>query len=169
MKSFITSQFNYCPIVSMCHIINNKVNHIRERALRVVYQDFQSSFPALLVKDNSFTIHQKNLQLLAIAIFKLKMNISSEIINENFDFSKKSAYELRCCAACLDYLVYIHFMHFGIESIANIAAKIWNKIPNKIKEASSLTVFKNKIKKWIPQGCPSRLCKTYVRQQVGFI
>ena len=93
MKSFINSQFNYCPIFWMCHSrsLNNKVNLIRERALRIVYQDFQSSFSALLVKGNSFTI--KNLQLLAIDIFKVKMNISPEIMNKIFDFSKNYAYD----------------------------------------------------------------------------
>ena len=61
MESFITSQFNYCSIVWMCHSrsLNNKVNRIHESALHIVYQGFQSSFSALLVKDNSFTIHQK--------------------------------------------------------------------------------------------------------------
>ena len=168
MKSFITSHFNYCPIVWMCHSrsLNNKVNHIHKRALRIVYQDFQLSFSALLVEDNSFTIHRKNLQLLAIEVFKVKRNIFSKIMNEIFDFSKNYAYELRC-GNCLSRSN-IHFTHFGIESIANIAAKIWNKIPNKIKEACSLTVFKSKIKKWVPEGCPCRLCKTYVGQ-VGFI
>ena len=78
MKSFITLQFIYCPLVWMCHSrsLDNKVNHIHEEVLRIVYQDFQSSFSALLVKYNSFTIHQKNLQLLAIEIFKVKMNLS---------------------------------------------------------------------------------------------
>ena len=39
MKSFITSQFNNCPIVWMCHCIsaNYKVNNTHERALRIVY------------------------------------------------------------------------------------------------------------------------------------
>ena len=59
-------------------------------------------------------------------------------------------------------------MHFGIESIANIVAKIWNKIPDEIKEACSLTVFKIKITKRVGEGCPCRLCKTYVGQ-VGFV
>ena len=56
------------------------------------------------------------------------MNISPEII-------KRSAYEL----GCGNYLSRsnIHSTHFEIESIANIAAKIWNKIPNEIKEACS--------------------------------
>ena len=68
IKQFITSEFNYYSIVWMCHSMNcnNEVNHIHEKALRAVYQDFQSSFPALLVKDNSFTIHQRNLKFLAI-------------------------------------------------------------------------------------------------------
>ena len=38
-KSFIISQFNYCPIVWVCHGrgFNNKINNIHERALRIVY------------------------------------------------------------------------------------------------------------------------------------
>ena len=162
MKSFVTSQFNYCPIVWMCQnrSLNNKVNHIHERALRVVYQDFQSSFSTLLVKGNLLTIRQENLQLLAIEIFKVKMNIFLEIKNEIFHFLKNYAYELRCGNRLSRSN--IHFTHFGIESFANIAPKIWNKMPNQIKEASFLTVFKSKIKKWVSEDYPSWLCKTNV-------
>ena len=73
------------------------------------------------------------------------MNISLEIMNKFFDFSKNYAYELRC-GNCLSGSN-IHCTHFGIESIANIAAKIWNEIPNKIEEACTSTIFKSKIKK----------------------
>ena len=62
----------------------------------------------------------------------------------------------------------IHSIHFGIESIPNIAAKIWNKIFKEIKETNFLTVFKSKIKNRVPQFCPYRHCKTYV-EQVSFI
>ena len=72
------------------------------------------------------------------------MNISPEIMNEISDFSKSSSYEL--CSNCLSRSN-IHSLHFGIDSIPNLAAKIWNRIPNEIKEASSLTVCKSKIKK----------------------
>ena len=168
MKSFVTSQFNYCPKVWMCQnrSLNNKVNHIHERALRVVYQDFQSSFSTLLVKGNLLTIRQENLQLLAIEISKVKMNIFLEIKNEIFHFLKNYAYELRCGNRLSRSN--IHFTHFGIESFANIAPKIWNKMLNQIKEACFLTVFKSKIKKWVPESCPCRLCKACV-EQVGVI
>ena len=41
MKSFINSQFGYCPLVWMFHSrkINNRINKIHERALRIVFND----------------------------------------------------------------------------------------------------------------------------------
>ena len=62
MKSYIFSQFNYCPLVWMCHSrsLNNKINWIQERALWIVYSDHWSSFKELLQKDQSITIHQRN-------------------------------------------------------------------------------------------------------------
>ena len=45
MKTFIESQFNYCPMIWMFHsrTINNKTNRLHERALRIVYSDFKVS------------------------------------------------------------------------------------------------------------------------------
>ena len=42
IKLLITPQFNYCRIVWMCHSrsLINKVNHIHERTIRIVYQDY---------------------------------------------------------------------------------------------------------------------------------
>ena len=49
MKAFIMSQFRYCPLVWMCHsrTLNNKINKLHERALRLVYDDRQSTFKEL--------------------------------------------------------------------------------------------------------------------------
>ena len=68
MESFIISQFNYGPLIWMIHSrgLNNRINRIHERALRIVYDDNRSSFEDLLNKDKSVTIHQRNLQQLAI-------------------------------------------------------------------------------------------------------
>ena len=39
MRAFITSQFNYCPLIWMFHnrTLNNKINKLHERELRLVY------------------------------------------------------------------------------------------------------------------------------------
>ena len=58
MKSFIESQFGYCPLIWMFHGrgVNNKINHLHERSLRIVYKDSNSSFKELLKEDKSFTV-----------------------------------------------------------------------------------------------------------------
>ena len=45
---------------------NNKINKLHERALRLVYDDYVSTFKELLEKDNSFNIHRYNIQTLCI-------------------------------------------------------------------------------------------------------
>ena len=56
LKTFIESQSNYCPLIWMFHsrTINNKINRLHERALRIVYSDLKSSFEGLLMKGNMY-------------------------------------------------------------------------------------------------------------------
>ena len=86
--SYITSQFNYCPLVWMIHNtkLNKKINKVHERALRIVYGDHKTKFSELLNIDKSATIHQRNFQYLLIEIYKVKKGISPTIINEIFQF-----------------------------------------------------------------------------------
>ena len=51
--------------------INNKINRIRERTLRLVDQN-NLNFSELLDLDNSVTVHQRNLQVLVTEIYKVK-------------------------------------------------------------------------------------------------
>ena len=61
MNSFFISQFNYCLLVWISHsrLMNNKINRLHERCLRIVYSDKTSSFEELVDKDGSVTIHTK--------------------------------------------------------------------------------------------------------------
>ena len=71
-KALTESQFKYCPLVWMYHgrQIDDKINKLHERALRIVYNDTIMSFEELLVKDKTFTIHHQNIQSLAIEMYK---------------------------------------------------------------------------------------------------
>ena len=85
MKAFIISQFSYCLLKWMFRgrSLNNKINRIHERALRLVYEN-NLSFSELLNLDNSVTVHQKNLQVLVTEIYKVKNGIAPEIMNDIF-------------------------------------------------------------------------------------
>ena len=68
--------------------LNNRINKIHERALRLVYQNKNLSFRELLELDNSATMHQRNLQVLATEIFKVKNNLTPKIMKQVFDFQE---------------------------------------------------------------------------------
>ena len=72
MRAFITSQFQYCPLIWMFHSrqLNQKINKIQERALRITYKDTESTYSELLQKDCAVTIHTKNLQILMTEMYK---------------------------------------------------------------------------------------------------
>ena len=53
----------------------------------------------------------------------------------------------------------------GTETISCLGPKIWEQVPNEIKNSTSINNFKNKIKDWIPNECP---CKVYIAN-LGFI
>ena len=52
MNAFLNWHFSYCPLVWMCHSrsLNNKINGLHERCLRLIYNDKQLTFEELLEK-----------------------------------------------------------------------------------------------------------------------
>ena len=50
MNAFIFSQFRYCRLVWIFHSrkLNNRINNIHERAFRIVYRDYKSTFKQVL-------------------------------------------------------------------------------------------------------------------------
>ena len=167
MNAFITSQFNYCPLVWMCHsrAPNTRIYKIHERALRIVYNDDISPFQDLLEKSGTVSIHHRNLQLLAIEIFKTLHDLSPSFMSEIFKPSN-TKYDLRNSNTLVSKN--INTTNYGLETVSYLAPRIWEQIPEEIKQSKSLNSFKKKINIWIPNACTCRLCKTYV-PNVGFL
>ena len=91
-KVFIESQFNNCPLIWMLHsrTMNNKINHLHERSLRIVYSDKSSMFEELFQRDKTFSIHHKNIQSLAIEIYKFENGLSLEIMDSVFHLKENN-------------------------------------------------------------------------------
>ena len=151
----------------MCHsrTLHTQINKIHERALRIVYRDNISTFEHLLAKSGSVTIHNRNLQFLAIEIYKALNKLSSSLMSELFQV-KDTRYNLRSGNILVSSNV--KTVHYGKESISYLVPLIWNQVPDEIKYSKSLNTFKSKIKQWTPDKCPCTLCMTYI-QNVGYI
>ena len=166
MKSFINSQFGYCPLVWLFHsrTLNTRINKIHERALRIVYDDKLSTFEDLLKRDKSVSIHIRNIQKLAIELFKVNNGVAPEILREVFPLKSTTAYPTKFPFKSHK----VRTVSYGIETLLYLAPKIWNIIPISIKNAKSVNEFKQKIISWNPTNCPCKLCKTYVAG-VGYV
>ena len=161
IKAFVESQFSYCPLIWMLHSrgLNNKINCIRERALRITYNDKSSTFQELLDKDKSVSIHHRNIRVLATEIYKVSHWYSLAILNEVFvpshckyHFRKNNSLERRR----------ISTVRHGTESLSFLGPKLWDIVPDYIKSPETMSAFQHKIEKYIPIESPCRICKIYL-------
>ncbi len=167
MKAFILSQFNYCPLVWMfCdRTLNNKINHIHERALRITYKDMRSDFDTMLLRDNSVPLHIRNLQLLMTEVFKTKLSLNPSFMKDIF-VEKQVSYGLRGCHNLS--LPQARTTCYGLETISFLGCRLWQALPNDLKQSDTLSSFKRKIKTWRGEECNCRICRPFVAQ-VGFL
>ena len=75
--------------------LNNKINRVLERCLRIISNDKLSTFKELLTKDNSVSVHFNNIHAMAIEMYKVVNGIFLEIMNEVFKLRRETHYHLR--------------------------------------------------------------------------
>ena len=127
--------------------VNRKINHVNEWSLQVVYKDNISFFEDLLEKDKLFTIHQENIQSLAIELFKSEEILSNNImyaifqtrkinykINLKINLSSQTEFASNC----------VNTKTFDLNSLRYSASKVWNMIPLEIKNSDSVEILKRK-------------------------
>ena len=149
MKAFVTSQFGYLSLVWMFHNkgLNNKINSLHERLLRITYGDRLSSFKYQLKKDNSVSIHHQDIQALATKMFEVKNNLAPEITKELFapkispsDLCINNSFKRRR----------VNSVWHVTESVPYLSPKMWDLVSKEITGSQSLNAFKFKIKRLVP-------------------
>ena len=165
MKSFIESQFSYCPLIWMfcSRKMNRRINYIHEKALRLVYEDYTSSFTKLLERDKSVCIHHQNIQKVAIEMFKVKEHLCPEIVQSLFcrNYNPK-LYRTFCRPN-------VKGVYKGECSLRSFGPLVWDSmLPEELKSIDNLDEFKGEVKSWSPKNCPCRLCKDYI-PNLGFV
>ena len=111
-------------------------------------------------------MHQRNLQILAIEMFKVSNSLSPILMNDIFKQRGEQTHNLRKLSQF--YRPKVNSVYKGTKSVTFLVPKIWDLLPNELKDIGNLAAFKKTIKKWSPQKFPCSLCKDYIRN-VGFI
>ena len=111
---------------------NSLVNSFHEKSLRIIYDDHNSSYSELLMTKNGRTIHHQNINV----FMKEICDLSPPTIGDMFQVCK------------------INYNVRPFQKIANITKssvkirepQLWNLVSTEIKDASSLSAFKEKKK-----------------------
>ena len=81
LKSFIRSNYNYCPIVwHFCSSLNSEIEILQFRGLRIVFNDYEASYDNLLSRVNMTTLHLNRMKNIAIETYKCLNSLSPEYI-----------------------------------------------------------------------------------------
>ena len=140
-RSFISANFNYCPVVWMfCGKKNStKLEKLQERALRFVFKDTKSSYQDLLTKGNFLSLSSYRIYFLGIEMYKSKYAKSPDYIKELHN-SRTLHYGLRDGNKLIQSSY--NTKKYGFRSFSYYGSKLWNSIPVNVKEAESLDILK---------------------------
>ena len=162
-NAFLSANFTYCNTV--WHFCSNRslfmLEKVNKKALRVVLNDYVSTYRDLLDKVSKPTLYVARLKAIAIEAYKCYVNENPQYINSMFD-SVDKPYNLR--GGSLAEQPKVNTTSSGLNTFTYQAAKIWNSLPSHYKEASSLFDFKQRILKWPGPDCQCgycALCRSY--------
>ena len=146
-KSFILSNFTYCPLVwHFCGKQNNgKVEKIQERALRILHDDYISDYCDLLDKSGATTMLQSRFNCIVLEVFKSVRNMNPMCIQNMFKI-KTPSYSLRD-ASKLQQPKRISTT-FGLRSFTYFGSQLWNNLPIAFKESDDIVAFKDQLRHW---------------------
>ena len=116
-------------------IMKNKINHLHEKCLCIVYSDKTSSFEKLLEIDRSVPTHIRNLQIFATEFFKESKYLAPTIFRE---FSSKRSVQYNLRHASEFSVPNVKSTFHGTESLSYLVPKIRDLVPKELKELSSL-------------------------------
>ena len=160
-RSFIKSNFNYCPIIWIVSNIKNlkKLEKIQYRALKFVFNDFQNSYEDLLVKSKNLSVSVYIMHCIVTEVFKCLNELAPVYLQDMF-----VRHQTRYVTRNEDKLLQRRFKteKYGYYSFSYLGAKLWNRMPPHIKNAVNLYDFKNQLKSWDDCSCLYKVDTTQI-------
>ena len=155
IESFIISNFNYCPLVWLfCNAkLKHKQENIQKRALRFLFNDHESTYAQLLDKSKKPTLEVRKLRMLATEIFKTLNDLNPPYMKEIFTQNTIRIPERKKLL-----VKSTHTKKYGTDSLRHLGPKIWNSLPQDIRDSTSLFIFKSQIKTWSGPSCSCIAC-----------
>ena len=156
-NTFIFSNFNYCAIVWHCSTMLSakKLEKIQERALRYVFNDHETSYEQLLLMSDKSLLYVNRLRSMLQFVYKILHHNVPLYLNNMFS-QDVVIHNTRCHMKVIQPT--FNTMLHGYNSICYQGSKLWNAIPNNIKQCQSYKSFKYELSKWNGMKCECMNC-----------
>lgn len=157
-KSFIQSNFNYCPAVwHSCGKVNTELmERIQHRALKFVFRS-KCTYEELLRRANMSTLAIDRIKKLAVEVHKIihqnsPQSLSTLVCKRHSDYNLRGSYKLD--------LPRVNTTKYGRNSFKYQAANIWNHLPNELRMTTDLGLFKTLLNSWSGETCKCAVCNS---------
>ena len=152
---FVKSNFNYCHVVY--HTCSKdgckKLDKLTKRALRIVCNDYVSTYAEILDKTDRPMLYVNRLRSVIEQVFKLMFNLSPPL-KSDFLFEKVMPYDIRSNKVLLQSRC--NTVKYGLMSFKYQGASLWNSLPPNIKSCDNLKDLKDSLRLYnVPCHCGS--------------
>ena len=104
----------------------------------MIYNDYELPFDRILEDNKQKSIHQKNIESLAIEIYKFQAGLTPPIMSDLF-VTRENNYNLRNFQELESSLK--RTVKFATETISHRGHQIWNLIPETLRALKTLNKF----------------------------
>ena len=128
------------------------MKRLHERPLWLIYNNKSSSYDVFLLKGGLVSIHHRNIQNLVTPMFIVKNDLSTEIFTDTFLQQAPTQYNLQHHNDFITPVV--QSVYHRSKVISFRGAKIWNCLPQNLKQLKSFNSFNEQICSWKSESCP---------------
>ncbi len=159
VDAHVTSQFNYSSTVwHFCGLTEvHKLEHLHERCIRFIYNEYDKQYFELLSEKKLNTLFGKRTLAMCCETFKTINCLNAGYMKNIFD-DRPSKYPSRNENNL--YVPKVNQVTYGYKSYRVQGPKMWNFLPNDIKEIKSYETFKTKINQISMPFCSCQNCLT---------
>ena len=147
-NSFVASNFNYCPLVwHFCgQVNNNKLEKLQERSLRIIHNDYESSFETLLKCSKQESLLTKRLKIMILEVFKTVNRLNPSCLHDLFT-KNEVVYDLRTQKLEQPKR---RTTTYGLRTFSYLGSKLWNLLASEYSEVNDIDYERLKflIKYW---------------------
>jgi len=156
-NSFVVAQFNFCPIV--WHYCNRsdmiKIEKVQYRALKYVHNKFMATYTELRQMSNKRLLYETRVNTILCEIHKCIYKTNPCYLHKLFELNV-NCYNTRGILK-LKQPSY-RYVKFGKNKLSYHGVKLWNLLPDDLKDNCSISKFKKQLNSWTIKKCPCTYC-----------